>query len=205
MIISHHHKFIFYAIPKTASQSIRRALRPHLHKYDWEQCHLYEQRSFPIPELASFKLGHLSYQQISPYLLQDMKDEYFSFCFVRHPVDRFLSYCYFKHADDHEMTNNPIASITKIISSAVERNNVMLRPQASFICDEVGNVKVDFIGRYEDLVLDYQRICKKLDFPEIKLILINESERPVKSILDPMIFKWIREYYAEDYQKFNYH
>ena len=34
MIISHKHRFIFVAVPKTATHAVRKALRPHLGR-DW--------------------------------------------------------------------------------------------------------------------------------------------------------------------------
>ncbi len=66
MIISSLHKFIFVAIPKTGTHSVRQALRHHMGPQDLEQVGLFVKKHFPIPELARLQHGHLSLQQIRP-------------------------------------------------------------------------------------------------------------------------------------------
>ena len=68
MIVSGLHKFIFAAIPKTGTHSVRQALRAHLGPQDLEQVGLFVQKKFPIPELARLQHGHLSLAQVQPYL-----------------------------------------------------------------------------------------------------------------------------------------
>ena len=99
MIISHRHRFIFFAIPKTGTHSIRRALRPHLADTDLEQVGLFENRQFPYPELARLKHGHINVEQIRPALGEACFTEYFKFAFVRNPFDRYVSYCAFISRD----------------------------------------------------------------------------------------------------------
>ncbi len=70
MIISPLHKFIFVAIPKTGTHSVRKALRDHMGPDDLEQVGLFVQKKFPIPELARLQHGHLSLEQVRPYLRQ---------------------------------------------------------------------------------------------------------------------------------------
>ena len=204
MIISHHHRFIFYAIPKTGSHAIRNALRPYLHQFDWEQCCLNERRSFPIPDLAKIRHGHITYQQVRPFLLEEMRDTYFSFAFVRNPLDRFLSYCYFKHNDGHCMTKDPVNTIKDIITSESEKNHVLLRPQHTFISNEKGECEIDFFGRYEDLYQDYLSVCNRIGLPSAQLNIVNNSIRPVNITLDAEVINWVQDFYLDDYHKFNY-
>ena len=95
MIISHRHKFIFFAVPKTATHTIREALRHHKDEDDWEQQVLYGEQALPIPEIARLKHGHISAEQIRPHLDDAIWNEYFKFAFVRNPFDRFVSTCFF--------------------------------------------------------------------------------------------------------------
>ena len=91
MIVSHARQFIFVAVPKTGSQSVRLALRPHLGEYDWEQCGLFEQKRFPVPALAAIGHGHISCQQLQPFLFPEVWQRYRKFAFVRNPFQRFRS------------------------------------------------------------------------------------------------------------------
>ena len=64
MIISSLHRFIFVAIPKTGTHSVRQALRRHMGPSDLEQVGLFVQSKLPIPELARLQHGHLSLAQV---------------------------------------------------------------------------------------------------------------------------------------------
>jgi len=77
MIISFQHQFVFVAIPKTATHSVRVALRPHLGPHDWEQCHLFEKKAFPIHAIAQIRHGHIRCSDIQPFSLSGMWDNYF--------------------------------------------------------------------------------------------------------------------------------
>ena len=95
MIISHQHRYIFFAIPKTGTHSVRQALRAHMGPQDLEQVGLFEQKRFPFPEFADIRHGHISTRQIRPVLGDEIFAAYTKFAFVRNPFDRFVSYCAF--------------------------------------------------------------------------------------------------------------
>jgi len=63
MIISHKHSFIFAAVPKTGTHSVREALRQHMGPDDLEQARLFVEKQFPFPELAKVGHGHISLDQ----------------------------------------------------------------------------------------------------------------------------------------------
>ena len=65
MIISHAHKFVFVAVPKTGTHSVREALRPHLGEEDEEQAHLFVEKKMANPELAALRHGHISLGQLA--------------------------------------------------------------------------------------------------------------------------------------------
>ena len=48
MIVSFLHRFIFVAVPKTGTDSVRQALRPHLGPEDMEQARLLVEKQFPM-------------------------------------------------------------------------------------------------------------------------------------------------------------
>ena len=109
LIISHKHKFIFFAVPKTATHTIRQALTPHMGEEDWEQQVLFGQdRALPIPEIAALNHGHISVTQIQPHLSDEVWGSYFKFGFVRNPFDRYVSTCFFLHRDTPNFARSAI-------------------------------------------------------------------------------------------------
>ena len=58
MIVSHRHRFIFAAVPKTGTHSVRQALREQLGESDVEQVGLFVDKRFPWADLAAAPEGH---------------------------------------------------------------------------------------------------------------------------------------------------
>ncbi|MYH69651.1 MAG: sulfotransferase family protein, partial [Gammaproteobacteria bacterium] len=98
MIISHKHRFIFFAVPRTATHALRQALRPCLGDNDWEQQALFGKQSIPVPGIATIGHGHVSFQQLRKNLPAQTWSSYFKFGFVRNPFDRFVSTCLFRYS-----------------------------------------------------------------------------------------------------------
>ena len=107
MIVSHLHRFIFVAVPKTGTHSVRQALRAHMGPDDMEQARLFIEKQFPIPELARLGHGHLSFQDVRPHLGEEAFASYFKFAFVRNPFDRFISYCSFATSREGTFERDP--------------------------------------------------------------------------------------------------
>ncbi len=68
MTISRQRRFIFAAIPKAGTHSVRQALRQHLHERDLGQVGLFVNKRFPSEELAAISHGHISLAQTRPFL-----------------------------------------------------------------------------------------------------------------------------------------
>ena len=77
MIISHQHRFIFAAVPRTGTHSVRQALREHMSEADIEQVGLFVNKRFPYEELAAIRHGHLSLAQVRPHVGEEIFDAYF--------------------------------------------------------------------------------------------------------------------------------
>ena len=205
MIVSHHHQFIFVAIPKTGTHSVREALRPHLHPRDWEQCLLFVERYFPVRTLAAIPHGHLSCRQAQPILHPLMWRRYFKFCFVRNPYDRFVSFCYFFNRDNARMQRDPLGTMKQIIQHERSRRHILFRPQHEFITDADGNVMVEYVGRFEEMQTHFDRICSRLGLPGRVLSITNASNRkPYQQYFDAELRQMVREFYSQDLRLFGY-
>ena len=205
MIISFRHKFIFIAIPKTATHAFRNALRPHLAANDWEQCVLFEKRFFPIKPLAEIGHGHITWSEVKPFLLPPMRGNYLKFCTVRNPFERFVSYCRFINRDNEKMKTDAIGTMKRIIADENNHGKILFRPQFEFVTDDDGKLIADFVCRYENLQNDFDTVCGKLNLPTTKVEKINVSGSETnRADFDEELKEMVREFYRKDFEIFRY-
>ncbi|MBX3692206.1 sulfotransferase family 2 domain-containing protein [Dokdonella sp.] len=205
MIISRHRRFIFFAVPKTGTHSVRRALRPHLAEDDLEQVGLFVQKRFPFPELNAIGHGHLSVRQVHPVLGAETFDNYFKFAFVRNPFDRFVSYCAFMSRQTGSFEVAPQAFMRHIVRDAPPWQHVLFRPQHEMLVDAAGRVAMDMLGRVENMQADYDRICGHIGIPSTKLEQVNASRhRPYMEYYDDELRSLVARMYARDFELLGY-
>ena len=108
MIVSHTKKFIFFAVPKTGTHAVRELLSSHKGPDDWEQQILFGEQLSPIPEIAKIQHGHISAQQIAPYLDKEAWGSYFKFAIVRNPFERFISICFYINRNHLNFLETPL-------------------------------------------------------------------------------------------------
>ena len=205
MIISHKHKFIFFAVPKTATHAIRAALRQHMGEGDWEQQVLFGKQSLPIPEIAKLQHGHISVTQIRPHLSKEIWQEYFKFAFVRNPFDRFISVCFFLNRNNPQFAANALRRMKASICNAGFRQRLLVRPQVFQLMNEDKHIPLDYVGRYEDVQQSLDHVLDHLDLPHTQLESKNASNhRAYSSYYDEELREMVSAYYREDFDKLNY-
>ena len=205
MIISKEHRFIFVAIPKTGTHSIRRALREHLGPNDLEQVQLFENKRFPIPELARLEHGHISLAQVRPFLSEEDFRSFFKFAFVRNPFDRFVSYCAFMTRENGAFERNPRAVMRYFLFQAPPLQHILFQPQHIFVSAPTGDLFSDKIGRVEDMQQSYDEICARLGIPSEQLEKANSSKRGAyRNYYDQQLIDGVRTMYGRDLQLFGY-
>jgi hypothetical protein len=138
MIVSHSHRFIFAAVPKTGTHSVRQALREQLGDDDVEQVGLFVDKRFPWEDLAAIRHGHLSLRQVRPYLGDEAFSDYFKFAFVRNPFDRFVSYCAFMLRGGDVFEQRPREVMRHFLFAEPPEQHILFQPQASLLVDEDG-------------------------------------------------------------------
>jgi hypothetical protein len=204
MIISVLHKFIFVAIPKTGTHSVRRALREHMGADDLEQVGLFVQKKFPIPELARLQHGHLSLEQVRPHLRQDEFDSFFKFAFVRNPFDRFVSYCAFMSRADGQFDRDPHGVMRHVVQNPPWQH-VLFQPQYSFVSSTDGQLLTDFVGRVEEMQKSYDEIARRIGIKSATLEQVNSSNRQdYRTYYDEALVEGVAKLYARDLEMFGY-
>ena len=205
MIVSHKHKFIFFAVPKTATHAIREALRKHTVESDWEQQVLFGQQYLPIEQLASIGHGHISVTQLRPHLPAETWDSYFKFGFVRNPFDRYVSTCFFLNRNNPEFGKNAISWMKKALSIERFAQRILVTPQAVQLTDEQGRIALDFVGRYEELQQSFDTIFEHLKLPSTRLPVKNTSQHATYTkYYDDELKEIVGRYYEQDLKLFDY-
>lgn len=205
MIISHRHRFIFLAVPKTATHAVRRALREHLSETDEEQVQLFVQKTMPYPEIARIRHGHIRWNECKAAVSPDVWTGYFKFAFVRNPWERFVSYCAFMYRNEQLFQRDPQGTMCAVLDGPEHRQRVVFQPQSEFLCDADGQIMVDFVGRHETLQADYDTICSRIGMPSAPLGRANESEHgPWRSYYDDSLKARVADLYRRDIDCFGY-
>ena len=204
MIVSATHKFIFAAIPKTGTHSVRRALREHMGEQDIEQVGLFVQSKFPIPDLARIGHGHISLAQLRPYMKPEDFAGFFKFAFVRNPFDRFVSYASFITREVGHFDRDPQKTMRHFVANP-PWEHILFRPQHEFVTDDKGELLTDYVGRVEQMQQSYDEIAGRVGIPTARLDQVNSSRRgDYRDYYDQALIDGVAKLYARDLELFGY-
>ena len=206
MIVSHRHRFIFAAVPKTGTHSVRRALREQMGEDDVEQVRLFVEKRFPWADLAAIQHGHLALRQVRPYLGEDAFNGYFKFAFVRNPFDRFVSYCAFMLRGGDVFQREPQDAMRYFLFRDPPEHHILFQSQASLLVDGDGRTLLtDAIGRVEDMQGSYEAICARIGIPARALERVNGTQRgDYRRYYDQALIDGVAARYAQDLELFGY-
>ena len=205
MIISHKHRFIFFAVPRTATHAVRQALRAYLDDGDWEQQALFGEQRIPVPGIAAVRHGHISFQQVRAHLQAETWSSYFKFGFVRNPFDRFVSTCFFLNRRNPAFARNQAGFMRQALGNTRFRQRVLVRPQYRLLTDDNGTLMMDYVGRYETLQDSFDEICRHIGLAPSKLTRKNASvHRSYECYYDKTLKQAVAEHYRKDFELFGY-
>ena len=175
-MISKKYKFIFVQINKTGNTSVRKTLLPESPRENNHQFITYYKKRFP----KEF-------------------DSYFKFTFVRNPYDKVISQYFFRKKFDVQSSKN--MTFNEFIRNPVGRP---LQNQLDWITIN-NRVMVDFIGRFERLQQDFNKICDILEIERKPLIHLNKSDHEHYSrYYDDESRQIVEKIFAKDFEYFNY-
>jgi hypothetical protein len=206
MIISNRHRFIFAAVPKTGTHSVRQALREQMGDEDLEQVGLFINKRFPWAELADIRHGHLPLRMLRPFVGEEAFASYCKFAFVRNPFDRFVSYCAFMLRGGSEFEQNPRAVMRHLLFENPPEGHILFAPQAALLVDEDGkSLLTDAIGRVEAMQESYDAICAQIGIPSRPLDRVNSTQRgDYRDYYDQTLIDGVARRYALDLELFGY-
>jgi len=210
MPVSDKNKCIFIHIPRTAGSSIEEALL----RINTTG----EDRDVPQPEVLfglipdklrkSYdipmnyrELQHLNAVEVRKIVTPGKWGEYYKFAFVRNPWDRLVSwYYYLNRTEDFDEWIQVLST-----EGTPFNDDRVSRSQLEWITDKNGENMVDYVGRFENLEVDYKRICNKLGLKVTKLPFIRKTNhRFYREYYNLKSKKRVSEMFYNDIAHFNY-
>ena len=185
-VINVKHNIIFIRVPRTASTSIGNV------SFIGNGSHT---RAINIRKIVGRNLRGCP-------LYNDM----FKFGFTRNPWDRLLSgYSYKKDSVNRGEFNEFVKGIDGAKIHLWDQSNPFyLVPQWRYLCDEHERILVDFVGRYENLQEDWEKVCQKLGMYEDLQFYNMGKQLPYKEYYTEETREKVFELYKEDIEIFDY-
>lgn len=180
---------IFIHIPKTAGSSVARAL-------------FGESRHVP----------YFEYERVNPRKFA----RFFKFAFVRNPWDRLVSTYFFLKRGGVTETDRRFAaenlalydSFATFVEGWLSEQNVWswvhFQPQHHFICDADLRVRMDFVGRMENIAADFRAICRQLNVAAELQWANRGDHRPYRHYYTDALRERVAAVYADDIAIFGY-
>ena len=200
-MISDRYRCIFIHIPRTAGSAIEKALVGR----DWW---------FVNPFTK-----HLTARQARLLYGKRRWCEYFSFAFVRNPWDKLVSMWesnFYRRQRRklktfkkfvREVNRNPFEQHTLHYHQILELTpDAQLSPWDSFMRSRLGQARVKFVGRFESLQVDMERVCAEIGIPAVQLPVVNRSDRrqQYREYYDDETIKIVADRFATDIKLFDY-
>ena len=172
---------------------------------DEEQVGLFIQKKFSVDAIAKIGHGHIKCSEIKPVLDDKIWNEFFKFAVVRNPWDKYISFCAFMNRKNDDFVKDPKKIVHDIIDRPKAKQRILFRPQYEFLCDEHGDIMVDYVGKFEELQKVYDHVAQEIKVETSKLEEINSSVHEHYSIYyDDELKEKVAQFYQRDIELFNY-
>ncbi|CAI8944900.1 sulfotransferase family 2 domain-containing protein [Methylocaldum szegediense] len=215
MLLSLRYNFLFVHIAKTGGTSIRNAL--------WRQKWTDPYR---IPQFLCSKLSAMTGHKIGAkfprhakiiaakeMLPREVFEGLFKFAFVRNPWDlQVSSYHHIRRERPHLITH--IDSFEAFLRWKFDparppqyHADMSTELQSDYVIDLHGNTIVDFLGRYEFLVEDFDTVCKRIGIKTPKLPhsrKATDRRRDYREYYTDVTAQLVADHYRPDIERFGY-
>jgi len=207
MIISHKHKFIFIATPKTGTTSIESKLK--VFNENLNLSDKAEDRGNPT-------LKHITLEDIKNNCRKNL-DDYFSFSFSRNPWCRHLSiFKYYKkmikfwdeNLEKKQKWHTVYESYKNLVGNFEDFNEfVSDNPNFAELQTRWITDNINFVGKMETLQDSFDNICSRIGIQKIELPHLNMSNKiDYKKVYNDKSIDIVSQAYKKDidYLKYNY-
>ena len=178
---------LYVHIPKTAGQSVEQFFMDRL-GLSWEN----DRDRLLLgnntdPQKGTEKLSHLSAAEYTRcgYIDQAGFDQLFKFSFVRNPWERIVSEYRYRNYFHHRSFRDFLRH--RLPAPGWDDKYRHIMSQFDMLHDEQGRLLVDFVGRFETLQADFDRVCAQLGIEESRLPHRNPSDKKSRNLK-----RWIR-------------
>ena len=202
-MISKYDNCLFVHVPKVAGQSVESVFLERA-GLTWKQRDAMLLKHNSNPSLGPPRLAHLTAQEYVKYgyLSPEEFAQLFSFAFVRNPWDRLVSeYIYRKYPYSFKeflVMFFPTHQHDNYIQGLDLYRHVL--PQTDFLCDDKGDVLVDFVGKFENLVQDFSKVTKLITGQSLTLPHKNKTSQKRLQQLVKLVNK-NKTHYSEFYDE----
>lgn len=175
---------IFVHIPKAAGRSVEMFF---LEKLDLDRDIDADREQLLIvdnndPAKGTEKLSHLSateYVQCG-HISQQEFSSFYKFSFVRNPWARLVSEYRYRNFLSHKSFKDFV--MNKLPPPGRDDKYRHVMPQTEMLYDKNGSLLVDFVGKFETLQQDFDKVCQHLGFEDSRLSHVNSSDKKSREI-----------------------
>ncbi|TAN46929.1 MAG: sulfotransferase [Methylococcaceae bacterium] len=215
MLISYSHRFIFFHTGKTGGMSMREILQGYAQDPEKFKIKrpppLVDDKPNPMFNVWQTLLLHAKAGDAQQELPGAVFDEFFKFAFVRNPWDLQVSMYHFILREPTSSTHQQVAAcgsfdayLEWVVNTAQPYPKGITKLQQDMLTDADGRLLVDFVGRYETLHQDFERIRQKLDIDAVLPHLNRSQHRDYRSYYTPYTQKLVAEHFHRDIELFGY-
>lgn len=215
MLVSYSHNFIFFHVTKAAGTSVKNALQQYAQEVEKFKINrppkMVDGKLNPLYEMWESFLWHAKAKEVKKEMTEDVYNKFYKFAFVRNPWDWQVSYYHFILKEPTHIRYELVSSMSgfeEYLEWVIATKNPFpkgaTKLQKEIITDYDGKLIVDYIGRYETLAQDFDRVCQVLNLNVSLPHLNSSSHRDYRIYYNDKTKKLVEEYFREDIELFGY-
>lgn len=206
MLISHSRRFVYIHLNRTGGSSFSRVLDPYVDRPpDGRLDRLLDKlRLQRDPTRMRFR-AHDSALAVQRRWPREMFDEYYKFAFVRNPWSWLVS-IYHRilgtPTHRHQERFSRMKGFGEFVDFEIARNK---RFQHTFVLGKEDEMLVDFLGRFERLQADFDRVCEHLSIEPVELPRLGGRKQvDYREMYDDATRDKVARHWRKDVELFQY-